>query len=360
MVTSLVALIAGAAVALPSIATAAPVRVMPVGDSITQGAAGDYTWRYRLWQSLQTGGPADGVDFVGTRTTLWNPVTNKQDNNRLYADPNFDQDHHGIWLRTLVDESLTIGTAIKGLPAKPDAIVVDLGTNDYGRGAGASLAALKTFVANARAAAPGVDVVVLGLYRLYNVSRKAYENPNYVNLFNANLPATVASLDTPAQRVVSVPVEPAFQAATMTWDGRHPTSQGELVLAKAAATGLQAVGVGSGWSGPETAAWPATGPVPTLVPSSNGTVKATWKATTPGALAYRLLYRDAATNDPWKLVGTPSAGAPSLTVPGLKIGSSYAFTVTPVRGEMLGQPGTEAVATIPAPVPVRKPWWQFW
>src|SRR5689334_14862546 len=43
-------------------ATAAPVRVMPLGDSIT-GSPG--CWRALLWQKLQTAGLTN-VDFVGT------------------------------------------------------------------------------------------------------------------------------------------------------------------------------------------------------------------------------------------------------------------------------------------------------
>lgn len=27
-----------------------PISVMVVGDSITQGSEGDWTWRYRLWE----------------------------------------------------------------------------------------------------------------------------------------------------------------------------------------------------------------------------------------------------------------------------------------------------------------------
>lgn len=362
MVSYLVALIAGAALSVPAAVSAAPVRVLPVGDSITQGSAGDYTWRYRLWQSLQTGGPSAGVDFVGDRNTLWNPLTGKQDNNRFYADPSFDQDHHALWLRTLIDESKTIGAAINGLAAKPDVIVVDLGTNDYARGAANSMTALKAFVANARAAAPGVDVVVLGLYRLYNVKTRTYANVSYVSGFNSLLPSTAAALDTPSERVVAAPVEPTFDAAKLTWDGRHPTSQGELVLAKAAADGLRAVGVGSGWNGPDTASWPATLPAPTLVPASNGTIRVTWSNTqTPGALAWRLQYRDVTAGGPWILIGTPPAGTTAHTQNGLKIGSTYAFRISPVRGEMEGQPSTEVSATIPQPAPApKKPWWQFW
>ena len=44
------------------------IRIMLVGDSITQGSTGDHTWRYRLWQHLR----ADRVPvrFAGPRHDL--------------------------------------------------------------------------------------------------------------------------------------------------------------------------------------------------------------------------------------------------------------------------------------------------
>ncbi len=356
-----VALATASVFVAPSSASAAPVRIMPVGDSITQGSAGDYTWRFRLWESLQTGGPAGGVDFVGTRNALWNPQTGKQDGNRFYADPNFDQDHQAIWLRTLIDESLTIGGTIKAMATKPDVIVVDLGTNDYARGASKSMTALRAFITNARAAAPGVDVVVLGLYRLYNVKGRAYENTSYVQGFNASLPTLAAQLDTPSQRVVAAPVEPAFDAATMTWDGRHPTPKGELVLARAASDALQTIGVGSGWDGASIAGWPAKGPTPTLTAASTTSFNLQWAHTTAGALAYRIEYRDVSGNGPWKLVGTPAAGNGSFKIGGFPVGSTVTARVTPVRGEMAGQQGATPQLTLPTALPrSSKPWWQLW
>jgi hypothetical protein len=41
----------------------AGMRVMIVGDSMTQGAQGDWTWRYRIWEWFQDQSIA--VDFVG-------------------------------------------------------------------------------------------------------------------------------------------------------------------------------------------------------------------------------------------------------------------------------------------------------
>ncbi|WP_206062027.1 hypothetical protein [Nonomuraea basaltis] len=48
--------------ALPATSAAAPVRVMPLGDSIT---AGPGCWRALLWNRLQTAGYTN-IDFVGS------------------------------------------------------------------------------------------------------------------------------------------------------------------------------------------------------------------------------------------------------------------------------------------------------
>lgn len=40
----------------PVLEPRAAIRVMIVGDSITQGREGDWTWRYRLWQWFQEQG----------------------------------------------------------------------------------------------------------------------------------------------------------------------------------------------------------------------------------------------------------------------------------------------------------------
>ena len=50
-----------------------PVRIVCIGDSITQGRAGrgttvpTYSWRYPLWQACVDAGAT--VDFVGAMTT---------------------------------------------------------------------------------------------------------------------------------------------------------------------------------------------------------------------------------------------------------------------------------------------------
>src|SRR6201985_2801266 len=52
------------AVARPALSATAPVRIMPLGDSIT---AGPGCWRAMLWHQLQTSGYPN-IDFVGSQS----------------------------------------------------------------------------------------------------------------------------------------------------------------------------------------------------------------------------------------------------------------------------------------------------
>ena len=67
------------------------MRILPLGDSITNGGQEHVSYRYALWFALGQAGYA--VDFVGTQSGIFgalppNPV--------WYPDlQNFDSDHEG-------------------------------------------------------------------------------------------------------------------------------------------------------------------------------------------------------------------------------------------------------------------------
>ena len=50
-----------------------PVRIMIIGDSVAQGSSGDWTWRYRLWQTLTSSGVP--FDLVGPHDDLFDVAT---------------------------------------------------------------------------------------------------------------------------------------------------------------------------------------------------------------------------------------------------------------------------------------------
>ena len=71
LATTLVAPAVCGTVPLAAADATQPVRILLLGDSVTQGSIGDWTWRYRLWQHFADAGVA--VDFVGPESDLLGP-----------------------------------------------------------------------------------------------------------------------------------------------------------------------------------------------------------------------------------------------------------------------------------------------
>src|SRR5260370_3418578 len=95
---------------------------MIVGDLITQGSSGDYTWQYRLYKHLL----ADGVRarMVGPYGWLFNNVTGSQ-GDHSYADPNFEYANDAAWGMALFREKDAIGG--KMATHRPDYLLGFLG-----------------------------------------------------------------------------------------------------------------------------------------------------------------------------------------------------------------------------------------
>lgn len=345
-------------------AHAAEQRVLILGDSIAQGTAGDVTWRARLWQSLQEApGGTDQIDFIGSTSALFNVALNTQDGNRLYAEPEFDQDHESTWGTTLATVVPLLPTKLAALPEKPTSVVVALGTNDAPAGTAKALGLMRRLISTVRGAAPGADVVMQVPYIPVNPSTGAGLNVSYTQSFAAGLATIASELDTPGERVVVAPVT-AFDARIHTWDGHHPNAGGELVLARTTASALASIGIGDGPHVPESAVWPIKGPTP-LITYTGGRAVITWKDTSPGALAYALEQRHTTASGqigPWTLMTQPARTVGSWTSPPLTTGDIYIWRLVPIRGLMRGLPGPTLGGFAPAPVAsgYRKPWWQFW
>lgn len=94
-----IAVLAASATSQTPGAGGTPMTAMVVGDSISQGSAGDLTWRYRLDKALTAAGVA--VTFEGPYTDLFDNVAGIRDGNHAYADPSFDQHHDALWGSTL-------------------------------------------------------------------------------------------------------------------------------------------------------------------------------------------------------------------------------------------------------------------
>jgi lysophospholipase L1-like esterase len=105
----------------------APIRILCIGDSITQGGKKDqdeFTYRYPLFGMLKDAGVA--FDFVGSRQTGLQPEAKWPD----YKGVPFDLDHEGYYgAKTAV----VLGKIRANLPgfAPPDIALIHLGTNDH-------------------------------------------------------------------------------------------------------------------------------------------------------------------------------------------------------------------------------------
>ncbi len=217
------------------------LHVMPVGDSITHGRAGDYTWRYRLGEHFRTS--AVRYDFVGPYS--------KPSGGGGYAVAGWDTQHAAKWGQAAFEAANLIEDQISA--HWPDVLLVHLGTNDLTWWAGTPEQArdsIATLVANARRCRPDVDVVLgqIGATRSIDDAK--------AQRYSQLLAQLAGSLSTPASRVVTANVAGAWNWSTDTYDGTHPNARGEYVIAKAFADSLKAnFNVGK-----------AFGPIPLLPP----------------------------------------------------------------------------------------------
>src|SRR3954471_3326851 len=109
----------------PAVGDGGPVKVMVVGDSMSHGAEGDWTWRYRLWEWFRSEGIA--VDFVGPYTGTQDAAVAAppappplQDAEPAPPSPprtsgayaagaeEFDSDHFAVWGRQAAQDKVLI------------------------------------------------------------------------------------------------------------------------------------------------------------------------------------------------------------------------------------------------------------
>jgi hypothetical protein len=211
-------------------------RFMFVGDSMTIGSAGEHTWRYRMWQHLETAFGPGGYAIVGPRTTLYDhdagaPVST------AYADPAFPEEaraHLAGWGEGWLHMAPLIGDAVASTGA--DTLLVSLGLIDLGfyTNSDQTTGNVRAFVAAARAANPDVRAVLLPV--IPNV--RAEEEPPFAAecaRFNGLLAATAAELSTPRSPLVVAAPPAGYDLRTDTYDGTHPGPAGEHKLAAALA-----------------------------------------------------------------------------------------------------------------------------
>jgi lysophospholipase L1-like esterase len=178
-----------------------PLRIMPLGDSITHGMGVTGGYRTDLWQYLRADGMA--VQFVGSE----------------YGGPAAlgDRDHEGHpgWEIGQIDRRVTGWLRTY----QPDVVLLHIGTNDvlHGRSADAALR-LRTLLAHITATVPGAEVYVAQIIPL-----RALGLDSRVRRYNRGV-ARVAAAAGPHVHLVDM--HSVVEPADLLGDGIHPDGGG--------------------------------------------------------------------------------------------------------------------------------------
>jgi lysophospholipase L1-like esterase len=200
-------------VATPAQSAPAPIRIMPLGDSIT---AGPGCWRAYLWNHLQTTGFTD-IDFVGSQPGGGCPGGFPYDG---------DDEGHGGFAATGIADQNQLPPWLAA--ARPDVVLMHLGTNDMWGGTipvSSVLAAYTKLVGQMRASNPAMKIVVAQIIPMNppGCTTCAAE----VRALDDAIPGWAAGLTTAASPIVVADLWTGFDTVADTvGDGVHPNDSG--------------------------------------------------------------------------------------------------------------------------------------
>ena len=210
-------------IALVTLATAAPataesnggVRIMPLGDSITDGYNVPGGYRIGLWSRLANAGRL--TDFVGTG---FNGPASLGDH---------DHEGHSGWRIDELDANITGWLRAAG----PRTVLLHIGTNDIGQNydVANAPARLSTLIDHIRTLAPNAQLFVAQITPTANAA-----NEVKTQTFNAALPGIVAQKG-PLTHLVDM--HSAVTTADLA-DGLHPNAGGYDKMAARWWSALQA------------------------------------------------------------------------------------------------------------------------
>ncbi len=215
----------GIALALATSAALAadpPLRILPLGDSITQGSSRAASYRYPLWTKLVDEGSE--VDFLGSERTVYGGQDPKWPDHRGKT---FDSDHEGHWGWT-TDEILAEDALPRWLEGyTPDIALVHLGTNDAAHGDSPKAIAerLEAIVRLLRSRNPRVGIVLAKLIP------STWDRRERNAALNGAVGDLESKLSTPESPVVVADQSAGFDPEVDTMDGIHPNGSGAEKMA---------------------------------------------------------------------------------------------------------------------------------
>lgn len=194
----------------------APLKIMPLGDSITCSLEGLASYRYYLWHRLLNAGYS--IDFVGSLKGVYN------NNPPLY--PDFDWDHEGHSGYRAQDVLPVVKTWAQA--AQPDVVLIHLGTVDMfnGDSISATINALGGIIDKLREVNPNVKILLAQIIPARDDAVRSR-----IQALNAAIPGLVKDKNSAASPVRVVNQYTGFDPGSDTKDGVHPNDSGEQKMA---------------------------------------------------------------------------------------------------------------------------------
>ncbi|KXS97117.1 hypothetical protein AC578_2897 [Pseudocercospora eumusae] len=237
-------------------------RILILGDSITHGGEGDYTWRYRLWEWFQQ--HKIDADFVGPYTGV-----NRRDEPvppqppRLpgeYETPpkdripwgynvnvshHFDSSHFATWGYQAKQATSVIGDAVR--QSNATMLLSLVGFNDLGwfvNDANGTMKSIETILQECRKANPTMEFVFGNVVQRSKMDGRQDLIDN-TNLLNKLLKTAASDWNSTKSPVSYADVASLYECGPeygercpAAYDGLHPNALGEYQIAKAFSNAL--------------------------------------------------------------------------------------------------------------------------
>ncbi|KAL2257719.1 hypothetical protein VTK26DRAFT_9261 [Humicola hyalothermophila] len=233
------------------------IKVMIVGDSISHGREGDWTWRYRIWEWFQA--QCIAVSFVGPYygTVTANdpepprrpPLASERRPPPAFRSgggyaagvaPEFlaNSDHHfAAWGRQVNQAKWLVAEQVAA--HQPDICLVQLGFNDLGwrvTGPKDTLASMRTLIDQARSAKPDIKLAIANVPQRSDLPGRE-DLPLNTDIYNALLARWIPCWSSPESPIALVRLAENYSsrcpARNATYDGLHPNALGEYQIAQA-------------------------------------------------------------------------------------------------------------------------------
>lgn len=197
------------------------LRIMAIGDSVTEGDTNHASYRFWLHQNLLSAG--FNFDLVGTRRgnhVQWVGTQGEP----LY--PWFDQDHQSRWGAQLDESHNSIN---QWASQKPDVVLIHIGHNDIrnGKTPQQMINHLSTFIDDLRSKVnPNVRIALAMPIANFSLGSVAE-----MDAYRAMIPGLAASKSTAQSPIVVVDQYAGFNPDIHTYDTVHPNAAGEQQIA---------------------------------------------------------------------------------------------------------------------------------